>query len=276
MFDSILSPLFIVLLIAGILIWLILLQTNKQQLSEPGEKGEKGEKGDPGNSFLRDTNDVSVNGAAFVNNVWFTSARLNASGSYNGSGNGNKSIKQIQLLNDKPINALQKIELEWTNLKGPKGKTLGSLVSTTTPYVNLIVSVPGDGQYIFVCLSDQLPPVSDNTGTFTKINDESALFSFDAVTDSVFIVGHTGDFFGVSPSFTSGSTWLETVYSYADIVNNAVFPSDFPTFTKTQEIGGDGGLPKDQSIGSCLLISGDSGTTIDSQKRLERFEILSF
>lgn len=199
-----------------------------------------------------------------------TGARTNSAGAFHGGGTGNKAIYGVFGYDHTPMGGLQSVAYTWQNVAGSGGPFFNPSggPSVLTPYVNVIVDFDPLGAHdvrVLVLLDDSLNGVItaaigsySNPGGFNMLT-----YSWTAAQDCL-IVGSTPGTIpgGVAAHVSVGPAWPERAYRWADLVSAnpaAVLVDAFPA---------DGGLPAGAVLPSILLVSGDSGNTQRSGKRI--------
>jgi hypothetical protein len=247
-------------------------------MGSPGDKGDKGDKGDTGVSGVASVFDYSVNAAAvdgpFSDGsfVLRTAARLNPAGSFHGGGTGNKAILGVRGLHGLPLSSLTSIGYSWTSHEGPGGPNYNppTPASTLVPYVNIVVDfgpVTGPSRYrILVMNSTGLnPAITASIGTHTNPGGNNVLIYSWLNTQNVLVVNsEIAPVPGVLPALIAPgpASWLNQSYAFAGIV------AANPQARLVDAFPRDGGLPAGAVVSAVLLISGDSGTTTRSGKRI--------
>lgn len=230
-------------------------------------------------------NAAGVNGIGYNNAQAVclrTGLRVNATGSFNGGGVGNKAVCGVSGYNGMPIGALTSVKYVWTSQLGPKGLNAAppELTTTVTPYLNMIVDFnpppgPGDLRVLVGC-TDQLPVVAPFLGTY--FNNGSNVFTYEwtSAFGVLIVQSGIGPGPGVPPVIPApaGPAWQDNVYSWAALVASnptAVLVDAFPATTMAP--GGDGGMPVGATVPAIVIASGDSGTVIKSGKVLQSLDV---
>lgn len=249
----------------------------------PGTKGDRGEKGSAGANGVGSVFDFSVNEAAvdgpFSDGsiVLRTSAKSNAAGSFHGSGIGNKAIFGVRGLHGFPLGSLTDLQYSWTSHEGPGGPHYNppTAASTLVPYINIVVDFglpngPSDYRILVVTSTGLNPLITASIGSYTNAGGNNVLVHAWTRAQSVLVVNsHITPVPGVLPNLTipGPSSWLNQSYSFADLV------AAHPQARLVEAFPRDGGLPAGAVVASVLLLSGDSGTTTRSGKRILTFSI---
>ena len=199
-----------------------------------------------------------------------TGARPNAVGAFHGGGTGNKSIFGVFGFAGLPMADLVSVAYTWQNVAGSGGPFFNPSggPSVLTPYVNVLVDFDPLGAHdlrVLVLLDDSLNgAITAAIGSYSNPGGLNVLtYSWTSAQDCL-VVGSTPGTIpgGVSAHVTVGADWKERAYRWADLVAAnpaAVLVDAFPA---------DGGLPAGAVMPSILLVSGDSGNTQRSGKRI--------
>jgi hypothetical protein len=207
-----------------------------------------------------------------------TTARVNEAGAFQGGGSGNKAIYGACGLDLLLLAALQHLLIVWQNQAGPAGPHVepAQTLTVATPYLNLLVDLnaadapAGADIRVLVCCCDQLSPaISEAIGVTSNDGSNRLTVRWQAGTHGVLIVGYDGSNApgGISPVLSNGSSWMENVFSLADLLVAC------PQARLVDAISGDGGLPAAERTPALLLCSGDSGYQEAQSKWVERLEI---
>lgn len=226
------------------------------------------------------TFDYSVNSAScdagYVDRsiVLRTGSVINAAGSYNGGGVGNKAIYGYsKYLDGTPLINLTSLEFVWENVVGLGGPNFlpPTIITTLTPYINLNVDFSGVGTDIRVLIiaSDQLNTLITNSiGSYVNNGLNVLTYSWNA-TQNVCIVNSPPNSTpgGVLPDVTVGPSFLNNSYKFSDLIsaNPAAIIKDAYT--------GDGGLPSGAITPGLILCSGDSGNVSKSGKKIKSIKV---
>ena len=199
-----------------------------------------------------------------------TGARPNAAGAFHGGGTGNKSIFGVFGFAGLPMVDLVSVAYTWRNVTGSGGPFFDPSggPSVLTPYVNVLVDFDPLGAHhvrVLVLLDDSLNgAITAAIGSYSNPGGLNVLtYSWTSAQDCL-VVGSTPGTIpgGVAAHVTVGAAWAERSYRWADLFAAnpaAVLVDAFPA---------DGGLPAGAVMPAILLVSGDSGNTQRSGKRI--------
>jgi hypothetical protein len=225
--------------------------------------------------------DLSVNVAyvkAILNGypMLQTTIYVNTPGSFNGPGTGNKSILGLNAYNYTPLSDFQNIEIVFDNVQGtvsplygPSG-TIGSV--NQAPYVNVVMDLGINGVYIIDICTDSLDSrISTRVGKYETVGTDLYKVSWNPQDFGVLVVGvgaSEGYKIGnISPIYTIGPNWFQTVWSFLDIVNAN------PGAQIVNVNSNDNGMPIGSRTAGIMINSGDASQQVFSSKIITNLKI---
>lgn len=246
-----------------------------------GDKGDKGDQGIPGPSGT--TQRFSVNSGAVDSGysngsiVLRTGGNVNPAGAYVGGGTGNKAIFGVFGFDGLSIGALNSISFTFTSHLGPGGPFFNppGAGTTLTPYINVLIDFnpagPSDIR-LAVLMDDSLNPLITNSiGTYSNPGGLNILAYSWTSAMHVIIVGSPPAAApgGVLPDITVPGpvSHLNNSFKWSDLV------SANPTAKLVDAYPADNGFAAGAVMPSILLISGDSGNTTKSGKRIHALSV---
>jgi hypothetical protein len=242
----------------------------------PGPPGPPGPGGGGDAPFELSVNAARSLGPYFDASVVLSTGSIpNPVGGFTGGGVGNKSIRGFIGLAGLSIASIGAIEFVWENVTGPSGPFAipPEPATVVTPAVNLVVDFDplGAGDLrIVVLLTDQLnPAVVADVGTYVNDGFGVLTYSWDGATNGVLIVNAPPNAVpgGVAPTVNVGPGWFERTYSWQALVlanPDAILVDAFPS---------DGGMPAGTVCPAVMIVSGDSGNTTRSGKRIKELTV---